>query len=329
VTGTFAGLVFPEPVGCGLTSDPVGETEWRNTLPTPWTPLSWRARLPSWCRAFRVADDHRVRRNDHDVVLVLRLHEPCGGVAALDVPDTLRGEARRQPDESWPPRDRPSAWSSGSAAMPPGVVRPGSAGPLFLAPAACWWARQIVESTDTSHSMCPAASALTCNFVKTLPQVPSIGQRRKSVYAVSHGPYRSGMSRHGEARPCPPPDPVEDLPPIPRRPAHLRYRRQQPLQPHPLFVRQITSHPKIVSRPGPSAGAGVPPRPGALRVSRRSAAEGRRSCCRSGRPAHPRRAGVGASPRSRARAPACRCRCDRARPAHPCADRGRTDLRSG
>lgn len=70
--------------------------------------------------------------------------------------------------------------------------------PLFRAPAACWCARQIVESTDTSHSMCPAASALTCNFFRTRAQVPSICQRRKSVYAVSHGPYRSGTSRHGE-----------------------------------------------------------------------------------------------------------------------------------
>ncbi|GAA2750097.1 hypothetical protein GCM10010440_57070 [Kitasatospora cinereorecta] len=28
----------------------------------------------------------------------------------------------------------------------------------FLPPAACWWARTIVESTDTSQSMSPAAS---------------------------------------------------------------------------------------------------------------------------------------------------------------------------
>src|SRR5690242_4697196 len=52
--------------------------------------------------------------------------------------------------------------------------------PLFRAPAACWWTRQIVESTETSHSMCPAASALTCSFSRTRAQAPSICQRRKT-----------------------------------------------------------------------------------------------------------------------------------------------------
>lgn len=70
--------------------------------------------------------------------------------------------------------------------------------PLLRAPAACWWARQTVESTETSHSIIPSASALTCNFFKMRGQVPSICHRRKTVYAVSHGPYRSGTSRQGE-----------------------------------------------------------------------------------------------------------------------------------
>jgi hypothetical protein len=61
-----------------------------------------------------------------------------------------------------------------------------------------WWARQPVESTETSHSMCPAPWALTCSFFRMRAQVPLICQRRKSVYVASHGPYRSGMSRQGE-----------------------------------------------------------------------------------------------------------------------------------
>ena len=70
--------------------------------------------------------------------------------------------------------------------------------PFLRAPAACWWARHTVESTETSHSMIPSTSALTCNFFKMRGQVPSICHRRKTVYAVSHGPYRSGRSRQGE-----------------------------------------------------------------------------------------------------------------------------------
>lgn len=70
--------------------------------------------------------------------------------------------------------------------------------PLLRAPAACWWARQTVESTETSHSMIPSASALTCNFFRTRAHVSSICHRRNTAYAVSQGPYRSGRSRQGE-----------------------------------------------------------------------------------------------------------------------------------
>ncbi|WP_346540178.1 hypothetical protein [Micromonospora sp. DPT] len=37
--------------------------------------------------------------------------------------------------------------------------------PLFLAPAACWWARALVESTDTFQVTLPAALARACNAV--------------------------------------------------------------------------------------------------------------------------------------------------------------------
>jgi hypothetical protein len=38
--------------------------------------------------------------------------------------------------------------------------------PLFRAPAACWCARALVESTDTSQVINPAASATVCNLVR-------------------------------------------------------------------------------------------------------------------------------------------------------------------
>jgi hypothetical protein len=52
--------------------------------------------------------------------------------------------------------------------------------PLFLAPAACWCARAMVESTDTSQTIRPAASARVCNVTRTFTQVPSRCQRRNS-----------------------------------------------------------------------------------------------------------------------------------------------------
>lgn len=45
--------------------------------------------------------------------------------------------------------------------------------PLFLAPAACWWARQTVESTDTVQSMSSASSASARTAVQIRSQVPS------------------------------------------------------------------------------------------------------------------------------------------------------------
>lgn len=46
--------------------------------------------------------------------------------------------------------------------------------------------------------MSPSASAnaITCCF--SLAQVPSLAHRTNRVCAVFHGPYRSGMSRHGD-----------------------------------------------------------------------------------------------------------------------------------
>lgn len=69
--------------------------------------------------------------------------------------------------------------------------------PFLRAPAACWWARQTVESTEISHVIRSFASARAWNCSKMLCQVPSRCQRRNSPYTVSHGPYRAGRSRHG------------------------------------------------------------------------------------------------------------------------------------
>jgi hypothetical protein len=52
--------------------------------------------------------------------------------------------------------------------------------PLFRAPAACWWARAMVESTDTSQTIRPAASASVRNTTRIIRQVPSRCQRRNS-----------------------------------------------------------------------------------------------------------------------------------------------------
>jgi hypothetical protein len=50
--------------------------------------------------------------------------------------------------------------------------------PLLGAPAACWCARAMVESTLTSQVISPAASAEACNAVRIRAQVPSRCQRR-------------------------------------------------------------------------------------------------------------------------------------------------------
>jgi len=69
--------------------------------------------------------------------------------------------------------------------------------PLFRAPAACWCARVIVESTLTSQVTRPAASAPACSAVRIICQKPARCQRRNNAYAADQEPYVAGMSRHG------------------------------------------------------------------------------------------------------------------------------------
>jgi hypothetical protein len=60
--------------------------------------------------------------------------------------------------------------------------------PSRRAPAACWCARTIVESTDTCQVISPAASARACSAVTTNAQTPARCQARKSQYTLRQGP---------------------------------------------------------------------------------------------------------------------------------------------
>lgn len=79
-----------------------------------------------------------------------------------------------------PPRERP---------------RPGLRRPLFPAPAACWWARTMVESTDSYASTSPAASARVRGDRSIRSKVPFLAQRRKRACSVAQDPNLSGTSR--------------------------------------------------------------------------------------------------------------------------------------
>ncbi|MDQ0938653.1 hypothetical protein QFZ67_000358 [Streptomyces sp. V1I1] len=75
---------------------------------------------------------------------------------------------------------------------------PGTCGTLLRAPAACWWARQVVESTLTiDQSIRPSASASARTAAKILSHVPSADQHLCRSYTVFHGPKLAGRSRHG------------------------------------------------------------------------------------------------------------------------------------
>ena len=113
-----------------------------------------------------------------------------------------RASGRRSPSPArWilqvrPPRERPSP-SSGRCCWGAHLF-PAALGGFLRAPAACWWARQEVESTLTiDQSMRPSASASTRTAAKSLSHVPSTDQHRCRSYTVFHLPKRAGRSRHG------------------------------------------------------------------------------------------------------------------------------------
>jgi hypothetical protein len=67
-----------------------------------------------------------------------------------------------------------------------------------LAPAACWWARMTLPSTNwTLQSTAPTASACSWTAAKSRSQSPASRRRQRRLYTVDQGPYRSGRSRHG------------------------------------------------------------------------------------------------------------------------------------
>lgn len=78
------------------------------------------------------------------------------------------------------------AWSRGSSA----------GAPFSRAPAACWWARTIVESTDTAHLTSSSASAWATRAVNTRSHVPSTAHIRSRLYTPRQLPYFSGRCTH-------------------------------------------------------------------------------------------------------------------------------------
>jgi hypothetical protein len=125
---------------------------------------------------------HRVQQGYQlSGVGVLAWGDPAGQVPAPSLTDRvdLRGEPAARAAQTLPARR----------------FRRGA--PPFCAPAACWWARTTEVSAWPCQSRSPAASALVCRCASMRTQVPSSCQRANRWYSVSHGPYRSGTSRHG------------------------------------------------------------------------------------------------------------------------------------
>lgn len=54
-------------------------------------------------------------------------------------------------------------------------------GPFLRAPAPCWWARTIVESTETAQLRSSSASAWATRAVNTRSQVPSTAHIRSRL----------------------------------------------------------------------------------------------------------------------------------------------------
>lgn len=132
---------------------------------------------------------------------------------------TVRDRGRQRPSAlRWtlvvnPPRERPRPSPAAPRRRVPEQPQPGflaqvfcsydpleqlgAGGGVLRAPAACWWARITVESTQMSQSIAPSASAAPWACWNSRSQVPSADQSRWRSYTVFHGPNRSGRSRHG------------------------------------------------------------------------------------------------------------------------------------
>lgn len=124
-----------------------------------------------------------------------------------------------------------------------------AAEPLFRAPAACWWARTMVESTDTSHSMSPAVSALAWAVWSIRSDVPSAATGGSGVEA-GPGAVPLGHVPPGDPGAELPHDPVEDRPVVqPWPPQHGP--GQQWLHEFPLGIGQFiaTYHHSVIHNP--------------------------------------------------------------------------------
>ncbi len=75
-----------------------------------------------------------------------------------------------------PPRERPMAY-----------------GPFFCAPAACWWARTMVESINSASRSGSLANSSTMRA-----HTPFLLQRDNRLYTLCQLPNGLGRSRHGE-----------------------------------------------------------------------------------------------------------------------------------
>lgn len=64
--------------------------------------------------------------------------------------------------------------------------------------AACWWARQGVESTDTVQPMSSPASAAARTVARIFYQAPSTAHLIRRLRAVLNEPSSADRSRQGE-----------------------------------------------------------------------------------------------------------------------------------
>jgi hypothetical protein len=79
----------------------------------------------------------------------------------------------------------------------PGRSAATSLGGAWRAPAACWCARTIVESTAANHDWPSASLQPACNADRIRSQVTPADQRRCRLWTVWYGLNRSGRSRQG------------------------------------------------------------------------------------------------------------------------------------
>src|SRR5699024_461618 len=102
---------------------------------------------------------------------------------------------RRQADVSLLTVLRESGRTRGQATRGPDSCN--STSPFFtrLMFVACWWARAIVESTETVKSTLFILAACAVRAEWMTSQVPSPARRRCQVHTVCHLPNVSGKSR--------------------------------------------------------------------------------------------------------------------------------------